>query len=110
VSDARAAYREAFQHFASNRLEEAIAGFRRALEIDPSLALAWNGLSMAQRQKGDLDAAIEAGRRLVELEPDDPLSHTNLSILYQSKGMIPEAEDAAARAARLEAGQKGDAG
>lgn len=102
MSDARKIYREAFQHFANDRLEQAIEGFRRAAEADPALALAWNGLSMAYRQQGDLDAAIEAGRRLVELEPDDPLSHTNLSILYQTKGMIPEAEEAGARAMALE--------
>lgn len=106
MDDARAIYREAFQHFASQRLDEAIEGFARAVEIDPGFALAWNGLSMAQRQKGDLDAAIAAARRLVELEPEDPLSHTNLSILYQSKGMIPEAEEAAARASRLEAKER----
>ncbi len=106
MSEARNVYREAFQHFANDRLDEAIAGYRRAIEADPNLALAWNGLSMAYRNKGDLDAAIEAGRKLVELEPDDPLSHTNLSILYQNKGMIPEAEEAAAVATRLEAKQK----
>ncbi len=107
MSDAHGVYREAFQHFANDRVDEAIAGFTRAVEIDPALALAWNGLSMACRQKGDLDAAIEAGLRLVELEPDDPLSHTNLSILYQSKGMIPEAEDAKARATELQMKQEG---
>ncbi len=107
MSDARDVYREAFQHFANDRLDEAIAGFARATQIDPSLALAWNGLAMAYRQKGDLDAAIEAGRKLVELEPDDPLSHTNLSILYQNKGMIPEAEDAKARAMQLQLKQEG---
>ncbi len=106
MSEARDVYRQAFQHFANDRLDEAIAGFREAVALDPSLALAWNGLSMACRQKGDLDGAIEAGLKLVELEPDDPLSHTNLSILYQNKGMIPEAEDAKARAAQLEAGQR----
>ena len=107
MSDARAAYREAFQHFAAGRDEEAIEGFRKALAIDPGFALAWNGLSMAQRNRGDLDAAIEAARKLVELEPDDPLSHTNLSILYQTKGMIPEAEDEKAIAMQLEAKARG---
>ncbi len=107
MSDARAIYREAFAHFADNRLDEAIEGYRRAIEADPTLALAWNALSMAYGRKGDLDAAIEAARKLIELAPDDPLSHTNLSILYQNKGMIPEAEEAAAAATRLEAKQKG---
>ena len=103
MHDARSVYREAFQHFASGRLDEAVAGFQRAIEMEPGYALAWNGLSMAYRNLGDLDRAIEAARRLVELEPDDPLSYTNLSILYRSRGMVPEAEDAKARAMQLEA-------
>ena len=98
---ARAVYREGFEHFANDRFDAAIEHFRRALEIDAQLAIAWNGLSLAHRQQGALDAAIEAGRRLIEIEPDDPLSHTNLSILYQRKGMIPEAEDERALAMQL---------
>ena len=102
MSDARTVYREAFQHFAAGRLEEAVAGYRRAIEADADFALAWNGLSMALRQQGEIDAAIDAALRLVELAPDDPLSHTNLSILYQRKGLVPEAEEAMARAQQLE--------
>jgi superkiller protein 3 len=107
MDDARALYREGFQHFANDRVDEAIACYERAIEANPELAIAWNGLSMAFRQKGDLDRAIEAARRLIELEPDDALSHTNLSILLQSKGMIPEAEEAMATATRLQMKQGG---
>jgi Flp pilus assembly protein TadD len=101
MQDARALCREAFQHFANDRLDEAVATYRRCVELAPDLALAWNGLSMALARTGDLDGAVEAGRRLVALEPDDPLSHTNLSRLYQQKGMIPEAEHEAALAAQV---------
>jgi tetratricopeptide (TPR) repeat protein len=102
MSDARPIYREAFEHFIENRLDEAIAGYRRAVEADPALAIAWTGLSKAYQRTGELELAIDAARRLVELEPDDALSFTNLSILYQAKGMVPEAEDAKARALQLE--------
>jgi tetratricopeptide (TPR) repeat protein len=102
MSDARPIYREAFAHFIENRLDEAIVGYRRAVEVDPELAIAWTGLSKAYQRTGELELAIEAARRLVELEPDDPLSFTNLSNLYQAKGMIPEAEDAMAMATRLQ--------
>ena len=102
MADARAHYKEGFQHFVEDRLDAAIESYREAVEIDPGLAIAWNGLSMAYRQKGDLDAAIETARTLSELEPDDPLSHTNLSILYQNKGMIAEAEDEKAIAMQLQ--------
>ena len=99
---ARQLAREALRQLGNDRVERAIALYERALEADPDLALAWNGLSVAWRLRGDLDRAIGAARRLAELEPDDPLSHTNLSILYQSKGMIPEAEDEKAIAMRLQ--------
>jgi tetratricopeptide (TPR) repeat protein len=99
---ARQLAREALRQLGNDRVERAIALYEQALEADPGLALAWNGLSVAWRLRGDLDRAIEAARRLAELEPDDPLSHTNLSILYQARGMIPEAEDEKAIAMRLQ--------
>jgi tetratricopeptide (TPR) repeat protein len=107
MSDSRALSRVAFQHFANDRVDEAIAGYRAALEADPKLAIAWNGLSMAHRKQGNLELATEAALRLIELEPDDPLSHTNLSILYQQRGMIPEAEEEKARAMQLQLAASG---
>jgi len=101
MSEARALYKEAFAHFVSDRLDEAITTYRKALEADPELAIAWNGLAMALAQSGDLDGALEAARKLVELEPEEPLGHTSLSIFYQRKGMIPEAETEKAIAMRL---------
>ena len=80
MSDARTPYREAFQHFANDRIDEAIEGYKKAIEADKTLSLAWNGLSLAYRNKGDLDGAITAAKKLVELEPDDPLSPPRLAM------------------------------
>lgn len=99
---ARSLYKEGFQHFASDRIDEAIDCYRRATEEDPSLSIAWNGLSKTLQRKGDLDGAVVAALKIVELEPDDPLSHTNLSILYQEQGKITEAEDEKALAMQLQ--------
>jgi len=107
MSDARTVYREGFQHFVDGREDAAVEKYREALAIDPGLSIAWNALSMALRQQGDLDGAVEAAQKLIELEPDDPLSYANLSILYQMKGMITEAEDAKARATQLEMKARG---
>ena len=41
-------------------VDAAIARYHEALEVDATLAIAWNGLSMALAKKGDLEAAIEA--------------------------------------------------
>jgi tetratricopeptide (TPR) repeat protein len=101
-SPARALCKEAFGLFAKNQLEESVACYRRAIEADPRLAIAWNGLSLVLARQGKLDAAIDAAEKLVELEPDDALSHTNLSRILMQKGLIPEAEDAKARAMSLQ--------
>jgi tetratricopeptide (TPR) repeat protein len=99
---AKSLYKQAFGLFARNELAESIARYREAIAVDPGLAIAWNGLSLALAKQGDLDAAIDAAEKLVELEPDDPLSHTNLSRILMQKGLIPEAEDAKARAMSLQ--------
>jgi len=101
TAEARTLYRRGFQHFANDRFDEALELFRESLEVDPRLSIAWNGVSMAHRLRGELEEAIEAGLRLIELEPEDALSHTNLSILYQMRGMIPEAEEERAIAMQL---------
>ena len=107
MSEARALYKEAFSHYVDDRLDEAIAGYRRATEADPELAIAWNGLAMALEKRGDLDGAIEAAERMIALDPDDVLGHTSLSRFYQRKGMVPEAEEEQALAAQLQMKQQG---
>ncbi len=107
MSDARELQKRAFQSFAAGKLDEAVGLYRQALAVDPKLSIAWNGLSRALLQQGDLPGATEAGRRLIELEPDEALNHTNLSILYQSQGMVPEAEEEKAIAMQLELKQSG---
>jgi len=109
MSDARSLQKQAFAHFASDELDEAVSVYREALALDPGLAIAWNGLSMALAKRGDLDQAIEAARKLIELEPEDPLSHTNLSRFLMQKGLIPEAEEERAVAMRLQMSQQGKA-
>lgn len=102
ASEAKTLYKEGFSLFVKGEVDAAIARYHEALEADATLAIAWNGLSMALAKKGDLEAAIEAAEKLVELEPDDPLSHTNLSRILMQKGLIPEAEDARAKAMGLQ--------
>ena len=99
---AKSIYKEGFQLFVKGDVEAAIARYRDAIDLEPTLAIAWNGLSMALAKQGDLDAAVEAAEKLIEIEPDDPLSHTNLSRILMQKGMIPEAEDARAKAMGLQ--------
>jgi len=50
----------------------AMAGYRRALELDPGLAAAWRGLGLLKERQGDLAGARQALQRYMELSPDAP--------------------------------------
>ena len=99
MADLKATYQEAFDAFLRQEYDEAIEGYRRALEIDERFALAYE----AHSRKGDLDAAVEAIRKAIEIDPEESLFHTSLSRFYQMQGRIPEAEQEALVAARLQA-------
>jgi tetratricopeptide (TPR) repeat protein len=95
-------YDQAVDLYADAKLDEAIALYNQALELDPKYTDAVHGLAMCYQAKGDLDTAIELTKRYIAEEPEDILAFTNLSMFYQKKGMIKEAEAAGAEARRLD--------
>ncbi|MGH9579429.1 MAG: tetratricopeptide repeat protein [Terriglobales bacterium] len=85
-------YYQALDLFGEGRHEEAVAAYRKSLELEPGFTDALHGLARAFQEMERYDEAIATAQRIAELDPDDVLAHTSLSILYQKKGMIPEAE------------------
>ena len=83
---------EAIEFFSESKLDEAIASYGKALELDPDYEDALHGLARAQFDHGQVDEAIVTAKRLTAIDDDDILAHTSLSMFYQAKGMIEEAE------------------
>ncbi|MGH7815390.1 MAG: tetratricopeptide repeat protein [Candidatus Binataceae bacterium] len=102
MPDKEQLYDEAIDAYADDKYDEAIALYRKALELDPKYTDAVHGLAMCYQAKGDLDAAIELTKQHIAQDPEDILAHTNLSMFLQKKGMIKEAEAAGAEARRLD--------
>jgi len=75
----------------TGRLDEAIAQFRRALEIDPGFALAHMNLGVALFQTGQVDDATTEFRKAVEIDPAAALAHNNLGFALFQKGRFDEA-------------------
>jgi tetratricopeptide (TPR) repeat protein len=84
--------------FGEGKLEEAVAEYARAIEMNPRLSDALHGMAQARYAMEQFDAAIAAAERILEIDPDDVLAWTTISRAYQKKGMVPEAEAAGSKA------------
>jgi tetratricopeptide (TPR) repeat protein len=101
-----ALFDEANGQLALGELKEAVALYRRCVEIDPDCFDAWHALGMGLMKIGHLREAIGCGLKAVTLRPNDLLAWTSLSQMYVRDGNIPEAESAKANARILSLGGK----
>lgn len=97
---------EASGHVALGELAEAVALYRRCVELKPDYFDAWHSLGMALLRNGEVKEAIGAGLMATTLEPNDLLAWTALSQMYVSNKQIAEAEDAKGKARILSLGGK----
>ena len=99
---------EANGHLAVGELDEAIALYRKCVELDDQYFDAWQALGMALMKNGKIKEAIGCGLQAVNLRPNDLLAWTGLSQMYVKDGNIPEAEAAKQNATILSIGGKVD--
>jgi membrane associated rhomboid family serine protease/Flp pilus assembly protein TadD len=67
----------------ADRHDEAIAEYRRAIELEPEHAIAHYDLGLALARKDDHEAAIAAFERSLALRPDDAARHALVSAILQ---------------------------
>ena len=73
------------------RLDEAIASYQRALDLNPNYAHAHNNLATALRDLGKLDEAIAEYRAALRVREDYPEAHNNLGFALKDQGQLDEA-------------------
>ena len=67
-------------------LDLALAGFRKAAELDPAYGLAFHSLGVAYAEAGDLDRAIESLERALSLDPQLDEAHFFLGTVHLRLG------------------------
>jgi len=70
--EAQQAYDEAVKLQSANKLDEAIAEYKKALAVSPNEASYWYGMGTAFQAKNDIDAALENYKKAAALNPKEP--------------------------------------
>jgi len=81
----------ALTHRREGRLRDAIASYRRALEIDPDSSEALNELGTLLQDQGNLDEAEECFRRALSVNENLAQAHSNLGRVLKVRGRLDEA-------------------
>ena len=90
------------QHAQAGELEEAIAAYEAALELEPGYVSAMTNLGVAYYNIGQLDEAVAEYQKALQVAPDDEAIHSNLAAAYVQQGKLDEALAAYNRALELE--------
>jgi tetratricopeptide (TPR) repeat protein len=85
----------------ADRLSDAEAAFRRALEAKPDSAPSHSHLGLALKAQGRLDEALSAMHRALELDPNYAPAHNGLAIVLNEQGESEEAVTALRRAIEI---------
>jgi cytochrome c-type biogenesis protein CcmH/NrfG len=75
----------------SGELDQAAAAFRKAVEVDPTDAKAWDSLGVVLVRAGDEARGVEAFRRALRAVPGHPETHRNLAVVLDRQGRGAEA-------------------
>ena len=94
---------EGDQLLESGNLEEAIAAYRSAIELDPNLYVSHQKLGEALAKLGQFEEAIAAFRRSIELKPDFSWSYHHLGDAFDRQQQWEEAVAAFRKATELNA-------
>ena len=86
----------------ANRNDDAVASFRKAIELDPARADAWINLGIDLHKRGDKDEALKAFLRADELKPGVASTQFNIGLERVALGQFGEALAAFDEARRLD--------
>ncbi|MDH3746138.1 MAG: tetratricopeptide repeat protein [Acidobacteriota bacterium] len=102
VASALRLYNEGGQAFQAGDHETALASFRHAAELDPSLTDAHHAVATLELEKGNLEASAEAAEKALALGSEDVRTLRVLFNAYEALGRIAELAEIAPRLAAVD--------
>ena len=100
--DARRAFEKGLQDIKKNKTDEAEKEYRKAIELYPHYATAWNELGRIQLDRGQNDAARRSFDAAIKADPKYVNPYLQLSIIEMDTKSWRELADTTARALKLD--------
>jgi tetratricopeptide (TPR) repeat protein len=100
--DSEVFFNRGIAYKAKGEIDNAIAEYRRALELVPDYAEAHNNLGNLLKDQKKFDEAILHLESSIKIFPDNPNTHNNLGTVYAMKGEVNKAAVYFAKATRLQ--------
>jgi Flp pilus assembly protein TadD len=91
TNQAKVSRDKGYQAQRAGNLDMALSFYQRAIELDPSYAIAYNDLGIVLEAKGEMNAAKEHYSQAISVDPDYPSSYSNLAALYEKEGNLDQA-------------------
>ncbi len=91
-------------HLGMRNLDEAIASFKKAVQVRPDFAEAHNNLGIALRDQNRLDEAVGSFGKALQIKPDFAEAHNNLGIALKDQNRLDEAIASFSKALRTRPG------
>jgi len=83
------------------KLDDAIAAFRQAIQIQPD-SIRYNNLGIVLFNQGKLEEAIVAFKQAIQIDPKYPPAHYGLGYTFYNQGKIQEAIEAYRQTIQIE--------
>ena len=77
-----------FGYLSTDKLDEAIVEFNKAVELTPGYVTAWNNLGDTLEQKKEFKGAIEAYEESLSLAPGNKIAETRLEEIRRRQGRL----------------------
>ncbi len=88
---AQLAYDDGIEYLDEKDFKNAILRFKKAIEIDPSFAYAWDNLGISYRKTNQYEKAIKAYEKSLEINPSGRMPLINIALTYNLKKEFDQA-------------------
>ena len=79
-------YNLGLAYYHNGHIEEAVAAYEKAIQLEPNFADAYGGLAVIYWRRGNLNAAIRHCQKAIKIAPENIEFHQNLTRIYWQQG------------------------